>query len=149
TIGAGEVIDDDLYVAGSTVTVDGTIRGDLFAAGMIVTVNGTVEGSLFAAAQTVIVNGTVRDGARVAGQAVLVDSKAKIGRDLLFAGYSLESRPGSAVGRDLLGAGYQALLAGDLARNLRGAFQGLELRGTVGGDAEVEVGARQGGGSPY
>src|SRR5262249_31215673 len=58
-------------------------------------------------------------------------------------------RPGSAVGRDLLGAGYQALLAGDLARNLRGAFQGLELRGTVGGDAEVEVGARQGGGSPY
>ena len=53
TIGADEVIEDDLYVGAETVTVEGTVRGDLVAAGGTVRMNGTVEGDIISAGQTV------------------------------------------------------------------------------------------------
>jgi cytoskeletal protein CcmA (bactofilin family) len=145
-IRAGEVIDDDLYVAATSVTVDGTIRGDLVMAGQVLILNGTVEGNLMAAGQSVIINGTVGGSTRVAAQGILVDSKAQVARDLVFFGYSLETRPGSAITRDLIAGGYQALLAGAIGRDLKGAVQALELRGPIGGDVTVEVGAPREGG---
>jgi cytoskeletal protein CcmA (bactofilin family) len=138
----GVTVDDDLYAAGDTVTVDGTIRGDAFLAGRTVIVNGSIEGALFAAAQTVIVNGTVGGSARVAAEAIAIGPGAMIGRDLLVLGYSLETRPGSTVGRDVAVASYQALLAGSVARHVSGALGGLELRGPISGDVRVEVGDR-------
>ncbi|GAJ08723.1 unnamed protein product, partial [marine sediment metagenome] len=36
TVASGEVIDSDLYVAGETIIIDGTINGDLIAAGKII-----------------------------------------------------------------------------------------------------------------
>jgi cytoskeletal protein CcmA (bactofilin family) len=145
-IGAGEVIDDDLYVAATSVTVDGTIKGDLVMAGQVLLLNGTVEGNLIAAGQSVIINGTVGGSTRVAAQAVLMDSKARIARDLVFLGYGLETRTGSAITRDVLAGGSQALLAGAIGRDLKGAVQALELRGPIGGDVTVEVGAPREGG---
>ncbi len=138
----GAIINDDLYAAGNTVTIDGTVRGDAFLAGRTVIVNGSIEGGLMAAAQTVIVNGTVGGSARIAAQAVAVGPGAMIARDLIVFGFSLETRPGSTIGRDVGIAGYQALLAGSVSRNVSGAVGGLELRGAVGGDVRVEVGDR-------
>src|ERR687896_859613 len=113
TIGADEVVEDDLYVAAQTVTVEGTVQGDLVAAGGTVRVNGgTVEGDLISAGQTVIVNGTVEDDVRIAGQALLVGEDAQIEDDLIAAALSLETEPGSTVGGELLYGGYQALGAG-------------------------------------
>ncbi len=48
-IGAGEVIDDDLYLLGETVTINGTVNGDILANGWKVVLNGEVGGSEFAA----------------------------------------------------------------------------------------------------
>jgi cytoskeletal protein CcmA (bactofilin family) len=146
TVGSREVIDDDLYIAGQTVTIDGTVRGDVFAAGQTVTVNGTVDGDLFAAAQSVVVNGTVDGSARVAAQAILLEDATQIGGDLLAFAFSVEQRPGSTVGRDVVATGYQALFAGSIGRNLLGAVNGLDLRGDVGGDVTVRVGSGQDGG---
>ena len=140
TIEADQVIDDDLYVAGQAVTIDGTVHGDVIAAGQIINFNGTVDGSFIAAGQTVIVNGTIRDTARIAAQALQFGNDARVGRDLMSAGYSLELRPSSMVGRDLAFGGYQALLAGDIGRNVRGDMRNLALRGAVGGDVNVAVG---------
>jgi len=138
----GATINDDLYAAADTVTIDGTVRGDAFLAGRIVIVNGSIEGGLFAAAQTVIVNGSVGGSARIAAQAIAIGPGAMIAGDLIVAGYSLETRPGSTIGRDVGIASYQGLLAGNVARNVSGALGGLELRGAVGGDVRVEVGDR-------
>src|SRR5581483_1877019 len=141
TIGPDSVVDDDLYVAARSVTIDGVVRGDVLAAGQTVIVNGTVEGTLMAAGQTVIVNGTVRDTARVAAQGVQIGSTARVGRDLMFLGYSLETLPGSAIGRDVLIGGSQAMLAGTVDRDVRGGMAGLAVLGQVGRNVEVSVGA--------
>ena len=140
TIDADEVVEDDLYVGAQTVTVEGTVRGDLVAAAGTVRVNGgTVEGDVISAGRTVIVNGTVEDDVRIAGQALLIGEDAQITDDLIAAGFSLESEPGSTVGGELLYGGYQALVAGTVGENLRGGMTAFELSGEVEGNVNVEA----------
>ena len=97
-IGSGQVINDDLYAGANEFVLDGTVNGDTVAFGQIVTVNGTINGDLITAAQTVVVNGTVKGSVRMAGSVLFVGEKAKIGGDILGAGYSLEVRRGATVG---------------------------------------------------
>lgn len=144
-IAAGETVNDDLYVGGGEIVIDGTVNGDVIAFGGAITVNGAINGDLIAAGQTIVVNGAVSDDARIAGSVLFLGEKAKIGSDLIGAGYSLEARQGSVVGQDVVFAGGQVLLAGKVARNLQTAAGGLELRGAVGGDVKAEVGETEGG----
>src|SRR5512137_1846374 len=58
-IGKDEVINDDLFAGGSTVTVDGTVNGDLVAGGQTVVINGKVTGNVIAVGGSVTVNGEV------------------------------------------------------------------------------------------
>jgi cytoskeletal protein CcmA (bactofilin family) len=141
----GEVVPDDLYVFAETVLVNGTIQGDLISMSSKVVIGptGVVEGDLMAAGQSIEIQGVVKDDARVAGTAIVVGDAAQIGDDLLSAAYSLETQPGSQVGGTLTSAGYQALLAGAVAGDLVFTGNSLDLQGTVGGNAKVEVGSAQ------
>src|SRR3989442_2144330 len=58
-VGFSQTIQDDLYIAGGTVTVTGTVDGDVTAAGGTVTVMGRVSGALLAAGGTVEIGGAV------------------------------------------------------------------------------------------
>jgi hypothetical protein len=141
----GEVVPDDLYVFAETLLVNGTIQGDLISMSSKVVIGptGVVEGDLMGAGQTVEIQGVVKDDVRVAGAAIIVGEAAQIGDDLLSAAYSLETQPGSQVGGSLTSAGFQALLAGAVAEDLKFTGNSLDLQGTVGGDAKVEVGSEQ------
>jgi cytoskeletal protein CcmA (bactofilin family) len=139
-IQSGDVINDDLYVSGNEFVLDGTVNGDVVAVAQTVTVNGIVNGDLITAAQTVVVNGEVTGGIRMAGSVLFMGEKAKIGGDIIGAGYSLEARKGSAVGRDLIFAGGQILLAADVTRNVKVATGALEIVGNIGGDVKADVG---------
>ncbi|HSO26462.1 MAG TPA: polymer-forming cytoskeletal protein [Anaerolineales bacterium] len=139
-IPAGETIDDDVFITGSEVIVDGTVNGDLFASGATVVINGTVRGSLFAGAQTVIVNGNVEGSFYGGGTSGSLSPLANVGRNVLFGGFSFETEPGSQVGRDLMAAGYQVLLSGAVGRDVNVAANAFELNGQVGGDVKVDVG---------
>ncbi len=166
-LNANETIDDDLLIGGDQVRVDGTVNGMLLAGGNTVTVNGTINGdavifaqsviisdkavitgNLFAGAQTVDVRGAV-SGSIAAGSASMVHS-SKVGRNIYYGGYSLETTTGSSVERGLYVGAYQAMLKGSIARDLNAGVAALELDGSVGGNAVVEV-ARpdQRGPEPY
>jgi cytoskeletal protein CcmA (bactofilin family) len=142
-IEADEVIDDDLYVGASEFTLDGTVKGDLFVVGSTIEINGTVEGDLVAAGQSVVVDGTVEDDARIACYTLVVGGD--VADDLVAAGFSLDNRGGSKVGGDLLSVGYQALLAGDVTGSAEIAGGAVRLAGTIGGDANVDVGGAEPG----
>ncbi|BAZ10038.1 hypothetical protein NIES4071_18520 [Calothrix sp. NIES-4071] len=137
TITANQVIDDDLYLSGETLTIDGTIKGDAVLSGQTITINGAVNGDLIAAGQTITINGIVKDDVRIAGQVMSIGDKAQIADDLIAAGASLESKVGSKVGGDVSFFGAQALLAGTVNRNVLGAMNSLELRGSVGQNMRV------------
>lgn len=144
-IGANEIVNDDLYIFASKITIDGTVKGDVIGAAREIVINGKVEGDLNFGAQTIIVNGTVGDDARLGAQAILIGDKAKIGSDLLAAGSSIEIKAGSTVSGDALVAGEQVLLAGNIGKNVRGAAGAFELRGAVTGDVQIEIGAADDG----
>ncbi|HLO32187.1 MAG TPA: polymer-forming cytoskeletal protein [Anaerolineales bacterium] len=139
-IASDEVINDDLYVGAQEFLLDGTVNGDVVAFGQTVTIHGKVNGDLMTAAQTVAIYGEVTGTIRMAGTVLFVANTAKIGGDILGAGYSLEVQPGKAIGRDLIFAGQQLLLASDVTRNVQVAGGAFELRGKVGGDVYAEVG---------
>lgn len=139
-IAKDEVVNDDLYVGASTFTLEGTVKGDVLASGGTITINGTVDGDVMAAGQTVIINGTVTGSVRMAGAALFIGETAKIGGDVVGAGASLETRKGSSVGQDAVIFGGQALLAGDITRNVKVYTGGTQLSGTIGGNVEAEVG---------
>lgn len=156
-IGADEVIDDDVFIEADEVVVDGTVNGVLIANASKVEVNGTVNGDLvvFAAHSTVngqvngnlvlggqilTLNGTVEGSIFAAGNTFTLGPSAAVERNLLYAGYSLEMAPGSAVGRDVYAAGYQALLRGEIGRDASMEVGALEIAGSVGRDVTAAVG---------
>ncbi len=138
-IGRDEIIGDDLYVAANTVTIDGTVKGDVVAFASQIIVNGTIEGDLLAAGQGVLLNGRVGDDMRVVGQAIVLGPGASVAGDLAIGALSLENQAGSVVSGDLLVGAYQALLAGEIGKDISGSLDRLELRGSVGGNVDVAV----------
>jgi cytoskeletal protein CcmA (bactofilin family) len=136
-----QTIDDDVFISGQDVVINGRVNGNLFAAGSTVTLNGVVDGSMFAGAQNVRINGEVTGSLFAGASAVDLGASAEVGRNLFFGGFSLSTEKGSHIGRDLLVGGYQALLAGDVDRDIRAGLAGLELSGRVGGDVHADVSA--------
>lgn len=140
TVEAGETVDDDLYVAAATLTVEGTVAGDLIVAAREVVINGTVEGDLMGAAQSIVIAGAVEDDVRVAAAELIVEDGAEIGDDTIVFGYALEAQEGSTIGGDVVVTARQGLLAGAVADNLWGTAEGIEIGGEVGGNVDVRVG---------
>lgn len=139
-VAQSEVIQDDLYVAGNDVQIDGTVNGDLMVAARTVTINGDVRGNLWAAGDTLILGGKVSQTARFAGSVVRVQSGANIGRDLLAAGSEVVLAPGSVIGRDVAVGSSQARLNGQVTRNAYVGAGGIEIGGVIGGSAKMAVG---------
>jgi cytoskeletal protein CcmA (bactofilin family) len=147
-IPAGDVVNDDLYIGANEFVLDGTVNGDVVVGGKMITINGTINGNLMAVGQTIVINGTVTGASRIAGSVLFIGEKANIGKDVVGAGYSLESRKGSAIGRDVVFAGGQVLLAGNVMRNVQAATGGLEVAGNVGGNVKADVSDNQGRSGP-
>jgi cytoskeletal protein CcmA (bactofilin family) len=139
TIAANEIVNDDVYLAGERVRIDGTINGDAIVAGSEIIINGVVTGDVMAAGRSITINGKVNDDIRMAGQSIALESKAQIGDDAMLAGWGLEQRVGSNIGGDLHFGGFQALLAGNVSQNVVVGTNSLELRGTIGKDVKATV----------
>ncbi|MBI5650626.1 MAG: polymer-forming cytoskeletal protein [Chloroflexi bacterium] len=147
-IGANEIVNDDLYAFANLVTIDGRVKGDVIGAASRLVVNGTIEGDVLFGAQTIIINGAINDDARIAAQVITLGPNARIGSDLLAAGFSIENQVGSTVGGDFLVGAYQVLLAGNVGKNVNGGTGNFDLRGTVNGNVTLELGDDSAGGPP-
>ena len=102
TIASGEVVENDAFLAGTTVKVDGDVVGDVFAGGALVEINGNVEGSLLAVGQNVVINGTVGGTVYVAAVTLDLGPEAETGKNVYFIGASVATEEGTVIGRDLV-----------------------------------------------
>ena len=136
-----EVIEDDLFVGGQTVEINGHVMGDLLAGGTKVIVNGTVDGSLFAGGQEVIINGNVKGSTYAGGMAVTLGEEADIGRNFYGGAFHYGMEHGSVVERNVYVGGYQAAIAGAIGRDLVVDLGALDMTGSVGRDltGQIEV----------
>ena len=118
-IPAGTVFENDAFLNGGDIVLDGTVVGDVLAVGRTVTVNGDVEGSLVALAETVVVNGAV-DGSVYSGALNFeLSDSAVISRSTYFAGARLVTDPDSLIGSDLVAGTLGAQLQGSVGRDVK------------------------------
>ncbi len=158
TLAAGEVVDDDLVLTATTITVDGTVNGTLIAAGQSITINGTVksdailvgqtivigekaviEGNLFVGSAEVVMRGKLVGSLFGGASTLTLAENSAVGRNIYYGGYQFEARPGSKVAKDINAAGYQHILSGD-CRNITLAGAAMELNGVISGDATLYLG---------
>ena len=157
-IGPDEVINDDVFVSGDKVRVDGTVNGILIASGETVTINGTIngdafifgavvnisdtaliDGNLFSGATTIQIDGTVTGSVAGGSASMLLENNATIGRNTYYGGFGLEAAPQSTIEKDLFVGAYQAILNGKVGRDVSVGAGAVELDGVVGRNAYLEV----------
>jgi len=136
TIPAGDVINDDLYLFGSNITVDGTVHGDVIVFGNRITINGDVNGSVNGAGQDIMIKGRVKDSVRVATSSVDIDGS--IGGDLVAAASQVNIARSGSIGRDLLVAAATVQVDGPVAKDIRGSAGKLVINSSVGGNVDIE-----------
>ncbi len=137
-VGQGETVDDDLYLTGGRVSVDGRIRGDLVAIGGLIRVRGQVDGDVLALAGTIEVSGPVGASIRAAGGSIVIEGP--VGGDAVVAGGSAEIEPQARIRRDLAVAAGNVALRGTVGRNVKVAGGRVEIAGTVDGNVVVRGG---------
>ena len=138
TIGAGEVIEDDLYLLGTTIIIDGTVNGDVLAAGNTIKINGTVNGNVHLAGQDVTISGTVSQGARVVANSFFLMS-GSVDEDLLIIGNTIAISSDGVVGRDLILTISTLTLDGTVERRVAGVAEKVTHNGSVGAEVDISV----------
>ena len=157
----GEVLNDDLYVAGSEVIIDGTVEGDLVVAAGYVEVNGVVMGDLMAAGGAVVITGAIQDDVRAAGGGVILSGT--VGDDFFAAGgggwpgmasipiigtmqtqgrevpQGVQVAAGASIGGDAFVGGGQGLIAGSIGGDLNAGMGNLTFSGQTAGDANLNA----------
>ncbi len=127
---ADEVIDDSLFAAGDTVTIEGTVNGDLIAFARQVTIRGTVTGSVLTAGQTMDIQGTV--GGTIIAFGSSVQITGKVTRNVVAGGQSVTVGKDGVISGDFTGFGNDVHLNGTVTRSFYafGAF--ADVAGNVG-----------------
>ena len=116
TIAKDEVIADNLFAAGESIIISGTIEGDLMAFGTDVTLQGDVKGNIIAAGEKVTISSTARN-IFAAGETVILNGIAK--GDLFLAGEKVHLSSDSRVGKDAFLGCSKGYVSGKIYRNLR------------------------------
>jgi len=140
SIESEERIDDDLYISGGTIRVDGQVTGDLVATGGTVNADGPVDGNVNIAGGNVTVGGPVGGTVRVAAGTVTID--ADVTRDVVVAGGTVRITSNAQVGQDLVVAGGTVTVDGPIGRDVRAGGGDFRLNSTVGGNVRVDLDGR-------
>jgi cytoskeletal protein CcmA (bactofilin family) len=133
TINAGETINEDLYIAGGEVIINGTINGDLFVTGGTVSLNGTVADDVFVLSGRLSINGTINDDLRSIGGNTEINGRIR-GDFLSLGGDVKITDRGRIDGRSYISSG-KVSISGQI-QNINISAAEIEIRNTarIGGD---------------
>jgi cytoskeletal protein CcmA (bactofilin family) len=135
-IPAEEVINDDLYVTGGNIIIEGVVNGDLLAVGGVVRTRGKVADDIIIAAGTLSIEGEVGGDVRAAGANVFID--ASVGGDVLTTGRDIEIM--GVIGKDVMATGTTIRILADVGKNLQVSALRTVIGGIVSGNAKISTG---------
>jgi cytoskeletal protein CcmA (bactofilin family) len=147
---SSEVINEDLYVAGREIIIDGTVNGDIVAAGKSIILRGKIRDSAILAGKTLSIAGEVGRGVKAAGQSLVIEGNIK--GDLVAAGYEVFVQEKAVIGGDVLFGANEVFLGAPVIKDVIGGGRKITLNGSVKGNVKLAVdtltlldGARVGG----
>lgn len=120
----GKTVEDNLYVAGGNLNIEGDVNGDLTAMGGNINIAGNVSRGVTAGGGSINILGNVGQSVRVAGGETTISGT--VGGDIIAAGGRIKILPGAIIEGDLVFAGGE-----------------LENQGTVRGEVKHYARAKQ------
>ncbi len=138
TVAADEVIDDNLFAAGTTITIDGMVNGDVYAFGNVVTINGDVGGDIISGANQIEINGSVAGSVRAA--ATTLKLNGYIGKNLTAAATTIILNKTASVDWSAIVGGRTVRLDGPIGGNITAAGESVSIDNTVGSNVDVTLG---------
>lgn len=136
-IGPEEVIEDDLYLFASDVSLLGTVRGDVFIAAGTIDIRGNIEGGASLAGGTVTLHGDVARGVRIAAGNTSISGT--LGGDLVVAAGTARINPDARVGGDLVLNAGEANVAGQIEGSLLGSAAQADLNAEIRENVSLRV----------
>jgi cytoskeletal protein CcmA (bactofilin family) len=136
TLEQDEAVEDDLYVTGEQVTINGLVDGDLFIAGQTVKLEGTVTGNLYVMAQSLSIDGNVYGNTYAMSQ---YSTFSGIFSNSLF-NMSQAITVDGEIGQDLFSMSAMATIEGNVDEDLRLLSGQADITGEIAGDAIVSAG---------
>src|SRR4030042_6067293 len=138
-IGEDEIIDDDLFVGGGTIDIEGIVNGDVFLGAETVRVNGIINGDLHVGTGTFFLSGKVRDDVSC-GAGIVTLNNASIGDSLLIGSGNVNIDEGSSIGGSLLAGSGNLILFAPVKRNVFVGSGTVEVNSEVGGEVRLAAG---------
>lgn len=132
-----ETVNENLYSAGSNLTLAGNASKDVFFAGGTILSSGKVGADLFLAGGNVTVSGEIGDDLRAAGGTVSLD--ARVRGETMTAGGQLSFMSGSILEGDVYAVGGQVIVDGVAKKNVKVSGDRVELHGEIDGNVHVEA----------
>ncbi len=136
TTARGEVINDDIYIAGGNVTSNADIAGDLLAAGGNILVNSPVSGDLMVAGGNITVLGSVADDLRIVGGSIVISST--VGGDVIVGAGDV-TLSGERVGGDVAIAAGVVHVDTPIAGDARIGAGEVFINAPIAGDVELHA----------
>ena len=138
TVSSSETINDDLFISGQTVVVDGLIHGDVYAAGGTITVSGSVDGDVLATGGTVIITGNIGGNVRVVGGKIVIKD-GQIAKNVSTIGGDVVLSPSSHIlgSTQFIAGSYEN--DGTVEKNVVGVSGLAILNGVTNGNVEVGI----------
>lgn len=134
TLDTQSIVEDDLYVSGENIKINGVVDGDLIVFGNNILVDGTVTGDLYLFGSTVSVSGNVYGNSVLAGSSV--KTEGTYGGNLIFG--AMMSDINGSISKDVIGFSGTTNMAGAITDDVRIASGQITSSATVGGDFLIE-----------
>jgi len=136
-IAKDEIVSSNLYAAGQTITIDGAVSGDLIAAAQTISINGRVDGDIIAVAQEITINGEVGGNVRTAGNSIAINGV--VAKNVNAFGSTLSIGSNARIGWDVLLAGFTTEMRGVIDGGLSGYSDKILIGGKIGEDVNLKL----------
>ncbi len=133
-----KTVNQDLYVAGGSVTINAPIKGDLIVAGGTIIVNDTITQDILMVGGNVTVNGYIGDDMRCAGGTISLLNNVK--GDVLIAGGRININKEVVIYGNLISCGGEFTLDGEVKGYIENASGTFTLNGIVRKDFDSRSG---------
>ena len=137
-VSSEEVVYEDLFIAGDTVTIDGRVEGDLYAAARTVIIRGFVRDSATVFASSITITGSIGHGIHAAAEELTIDGSVK--GDVVVAGRTVSLGGDAVVEGDMIAAGQKIIVSAPIEGYILGAGKTVSINERVRGDAAFAVG---------
>lgn len=133
-----QIVNENYFASGETVSVAGTVNGDVYAAGGMVNIEGTVNGDILVAGGQINIRGEVLQDVRVAGGTINI--AGTVGGNITVVGGNITISDSAVVKGSVVTAGGSVAILSPVAKSITAAAGQLTIGNTVGGNVLAGTG---------